>query len=125
MATTIDTEAVCDSARGKRKRAAPTASTTSQSKSRPEDVLEKALDSFAKFQDNAQIFGDFIASSIRELPTIEKQQELKRALNRALLAFQDSQSQQTQYRTRDEYTPQYTPNYPQFMRPESPFTLPL
>lgn len=69
------------------------ASTSSQSQSRSEAVLEKALDALEKAQDDAQIFGDFIASSIRELDTVDKQQALKRALNRALLDFQDAQSQ--------------------------------
>lgn len=64
-----------------------------QTSSLPSSALAQALDSLNKTLDDAQIFGDFVASSIRELDSVEKQQALKRALNRALLDFQDAQHQ--------------------------------
>lgn len=74
--------------------------------------MEKALDALEKAQDDAQIFGDFIASSIRELDSVDKQHALKRALNRALLDFQDAQHQapyqasyQPPYQTQYQATP--------------------
>lgn len=74
--------------------------------SRSESVLKEALNALEKCQDDAQIFGDFIASSIRELETVDKQQALKRALNRALLDFQDAQH-------RTSYQPPYQAPYQQ------------
>lgn len=85
----------------KQKGAASTATTTQL---RSETVLKEALNALEKNQDDAQIFGDFIASSIRELDTVEKQQALKRTLNRALLDFQDAQN-------RPSYQQHYQPPY--------------
>ena len=59
----------------------------------PEDCFQKALTNLGQFQDDAQIFSDFVASSIREIPKKSKQQELKRALNRTLLDFQETEAQ--------------------------------
>lgn len=76
--------------------------------SRSEAVLEQALDALQNCQeDDAQIFGNFIASSIRELDTLPKQQALKRALNRTLLDFQDDQHRQAYPTT---YQPAYQVN---------------
>lgn len=78
--------------------------------SRADSVLKDALDALEKNQDAAQIFGDFIASSIRELDTEEKQQALKRALNRTLLDFQDEQYRSTQQQSHQQsYQPAYQP----------------
>lgn len=65
-----------------------------------------------KQKDHAQSFGDFIVSSIRRLPTEEKQEELIQVLNRALLEFQDKQSQykpqpQPQTQTQTQPQPQF------------------
>lgn len=121
---------------GKRKQFSSVSTTASKSKS--ESVLEKALDALEKCQDDAQIFGDFIASSLRELPTVEKQQELKRALNRTLLDFQDAQARyqtshiqnqyqashiQTQYQASHGQT-QYQASHIQTQQHESQFSWP-
>lgn len=95
---------------GRKRKQSDLASTTI-STSKSDAVLEKALDALEKCQDDAQIFGDFIASALRELPTVEKQQELKRALNRTLLDFQDAQARyqsshiQPDYHGHGQYPP--------------------
>lgn len=57
----------------------------------PNASLQRDLTNLQKLRDDAQIFCDYIASSIRELDTVEKQRALKRILCRAVLDFQDKQ----------------------------------
>lgn len=50
------------------------------------------METLKQAQDDAQIFGDFIASAIREMPSKEAQQNMKRALTRTLLSVQETEA---------------------------------